>query len=312
MHDLAALKAFDALCQYQSLTAAAEVLNQPKSTLSRRLAQLEVDLGQSLVTRQGNRLSLTEAGQVFSQYTRQILALSEQGKEALQSLSNDACGELTLLVHPNLLRGWFSKVLNQFMNAHPGIHINLHSQTLAAGNSEVDLMIWVGSPPEHSLRRELLGHWSFGLYASPAYLADHPPPTHPSELTVHPWIDLIAKRQDGLTLLHKEEGSYDLPPINSRLRTDSLTMQADAIANGRGIGMLPVWLADGFERAHPGSVLPCLPGWQPEATEVACYYTAGRPPLRVKVLLDALRQQCPPEWTQCHHAYSMKASEKSA
>lgn len=296
MHDLAAIKAFDALCQHQSLTAAAEALNQPKSTLSRRLAQLETDLGQALVTRQGNRLALTQAGHVFSRYSKQMLTLSEQSHEALQSLNNEICGELNVVIHPSLIRGWFSKVLHPFMQEHPDVQINLHTQMVPEIGQEIDLMIWVGTPPEHQLRRELLGYWQFGLYASPSYLEEHPIPSHPRELPQHPWIDLMAHRQTGLSLIHAQQGSYELPPIHCRLRSDSLTMQADAIAGGKGIGMLPIWLANGFERSHPGSVRQCLNGWHPPATEVACYYTAGRPPLRVKVLLDTLRSQCPPEW----------------
>ena len=73
MHDFSAIKAFHALCQYKSLTAAAKALEQPKSTLSRRLASLENDLGQALIARQGNRLTLTKAGQVFAVYTEQLL-----------------------------------------------------------------------------------------------------------------------------------------------------------------------------------------------------------------------------------------------
>ena len=71
MQDLSAVRAFYALCQHKSLTAAAKSLEQPKSTLSRRLAQLEEDLGQALVARQGNRLSVTKAGEVFAAYSEQ-------------------------------------------------------------------------------------------------------------------------------------------------------------------------------------------------------------------------------------------------
>ncbi len=88
MQDLSAVKAFHALCQHKSLTAAAKALEQPKSTLSRRLSQLEEDLGQCLLMRQGNRLTLTKAGEVFAIYSEQLLELANKSQEALQALNN--------------------------------------------------------------------------------------------------------------------------------------------------------------------------------------------------------------------------------
>lgn len=82
MQDLSAVRAFHALCQHKSLTAAAKSLGQPKSTLSRRLSQLEEDLGQALVAKQGNRLTLTKAGEVFSVYSEQLLDLAGRGKRS--------------------------------------------------------------------------------------------------------------------------------------------------------------------------------------------------------------------------------------
>lgn len=297
MHDFSAIKAFHALCQHKSLTAAAKALEQPKSTLSRRLASLESDVGQALIARQGNRLALTKAGQVFAVYTEQMLELAEKSHEALQEFNNQISGELTLVVHPNLIRGWISQVLDEFMQTHPEITIRLYSQYLTENaHIEPDLIIWIGPIAEKSLRRELLGCWRYSPYASPHYLQSNTQLSHPQELIKHPWIDFIAFRQEDLTLLHPHNGSFVLPALSSRLQSDNLAMQADAIAKGRGIGLLPTWFAEGFENAHPGSVVSCLPGWVSEPTEIGCYYPTGRHPLRLRLFIDALRQACPDDW----------------
>lgn len=70
-------------------------------------------------------------------------------------------------------------------------------------------------------------------------------------------------------------------------------MQADAIAKGRGIGLLPTWFANGFETAHPGSLIPCVNGWQSQPTEINCFYPLGRHPLRCAYLLMRSAKQGP-------------------
>lgn len=145
-------------------------------------------------------------------------------------------------------------------------------------------------------RKERLGYWRYATYASPKYLAHRDKPTHPRELIHHPWIDFIACRRAELELHHPEFGSYSLPALESRLQSDNLAMQADAIAKGRGIGLLPTWFANGFETAHPGSLIPCVNGWQSQPTEINCFYPLGRHPLRLRLFIDALRQARPDEW----------------
>ncbi|KQB07186.1 LysR family transcriptional regulator [Vibrio metoecus] len=297
MQDLSAVKAFYALCQHKSLTAAAKALEQPKSTLSRRLAQLEEDLGQSLLMRQGNRLTLTKAGEVFAVYSEQLLELANKSQEALQELNNQVTGELTLVVHPNLIRGWLSQVLDEFMQQHSTLKIRLLSQFQHSDEVfEPDLIIWIEHAAPMGYRKERLGYWRYATYASPKYLAHRDKPTHPRELIHHPWIDFIACRRAELELHHPEFGSYSLPALESRLQSDNLAMQADAIAKGRGIGLLPTWFANGFETAHPGSLIPCVNGWQSQPTEINCFYPLGRHPLRLRLFIDALRQARPDEW----------------
>lgn len=297
MHDLAAIRAFNALCQHKSLTAAAKYLEQPKSTLSRRLSQLENDLGRALLAREGNRLTLTKAGEVYASYAERILHMAIQSEEALQELDQQVTGTITLAVDANVMRGWMSGVIDEFMKAHPSIHLRVICQySLHDHHTVPDLIIWVGPITAEGYHTERIGHWRYALYCSPDYLSQHPNLHHPRQLSEHPWIDFISLRQDGLTLTHAQHGSYTLPSLDSRLQSDHLPMQADCIRKGRGIGLLPTAFAEGLRHAHPGAITPCLAGWYTDPLPIHYLYPLGRQPLRVRLLIDMMREKLPQHW----------------
>lgn len=297
MQDLASIRAFHALCEHKSLTAAAKALNQPKSTLSRRLAQLEEDLGQALISRQGNRLIITKAGKVFARYSQKLLELADECHDAIQGLNNQISGELNIICHPALVRGWLSQILNDFLIDNPKVRIRLASEyNPDNAMNKPDLIIWVGKRDDIDWRCEQLGLWYYAPYASPAYLQKHPDIHHPKHLNHHPWIDFGAYREKGLMMHHPEHGHYFLPPLQSRLESDNIALQIDAIANGHGIGLLPTWTAKGYDTHHPGKIIRCLNNWLTEPVEVNCYSPVGRHPLRLSVLLNLIHTRCPEYW----------------
>ncbi|EGQ8010203.1 LysR family transcriptional regulator [Vibrio parahaemolyticus] len=295
MHDLASIRAFDALNQHKSLTAAAKALNQPKSTVSRRLAQLEADFGQALTTRQGNRLILTRAGEIFADYSRQILELSEESYEALQGLNNQVSGSLHIVCHAALVRSWLGDVLNEFLAENPDVRVQLTSD-FSDTHHDPDLFIWLGEHKGLDWRKETLGVFRYTPFASPNYIEKHGPIHHPRELNKHPWIDFGSIQENGLLLSHPEQGEFFLEPFVSRLYSDNIAMQIDSIANGHGIGLLPTWTAQGYEKHHPGRITPCLEGWLSEPIAINCYTPAGRHPLRLSVLLEDIHQSIPLDW----------------
>jgi len=295
MHDLASIRAFDALNQHKSLTAAAKALNQPKSTLSRRLAQLEEDFGQALTTRQGNRLVLTRAGEIFAHYSRQILELSEESYDALQGLNNQVSGSLNIVCHAALVRSWLGDVLNHFLADNPQVSVRLTSD-FSDQHHDPDLFIWLGEHGELDWRKQTLGHFSYTPFAAPSYLGKHGAFKHPRDLLTHPWIDFGSVRENGLQLTHPQHGSYYLEPMTSRLYSDNIAMQIDSIANGHGVGLLPTWTAQGYEKHHPGRITACLEGWLSEPIAINCYTPAGRPPLRLSALLESIQRSVPKLW----------------
>ena len=297
MYHIDELVAFDTVMSLGSLTRSARQLGLAKSTLSRRIAHLEQQLGQPLLRRQSNRLLPTEAGQVFHRYCQQILALAEQGHQALDKLQDEISGELQLAIHSELGSGWLTPRLGQFLQRYPTVRLMLSTcSTPPVDADNQGVSIWLGSACHSEQRQEVLGQLSCGIYAHPAYFAQHGYPRHPRDLIQHAWLSLAGVGEQGVTLKHAEHDSFYFQPADSRLRSDHLTLHGDAIAAGYGLGLLPDWLAAARERAHPGSLIRCLDEWHVPSMPVTLLYPYGSQPRRLTALLTFLRQAVPPAW----------------
>lgn len=299
MHDFDELAAFDTVMTLGSLTQSARKLGLAKSTLSRRIAQLERRLGQSLLRRQSNRLLPTEAGELFHVYCRQILELAEQGRQALQELSEEVSGDVQLVTHYALARSWLAARLAEFMQRYPRILVTLKTCSAPPMDAEnTGVTVWLGQVGETKLHQETLGWLSRGLYAHPDYLARRGQPQHPAELAQHAWIDLLGETDQGLTLIHPHQGEFCFQPPGSRLRVDQQILHVDAIADGHGLGIMPDWLAAERKRAHPDSLTRCLPEWSAPPVPVTLLYPYGPRPRRLSALLSFLQQRTPEEWAK--------------
>ncbi len=297
MRDPDTLRAYITVLSEGSLTAAASALSLSKSTLSRRLHQLEEWLGHALLKREANRLVPTEAGHVFRDYAERMLGLEEEGREALAELQGNVSGELILRSHEALIRGWFSKQIEAFMDRHPDVRVTLETQVAPPGPAVSNgVCLWLGEAPESSLRQMPLGRLRQGLYAAPDYLERKGEPRHPRELVDYEWVDLLGTSHAGLTLTHPAEGDYLLDPAPSSFRADQLVLQGDAIARGLGLGLMPHWLVGLRLSAHPGTLTPCLPEWEGPGVTVQLLYPQGPLPRRTRAFIEFLREQIPEAW----------------
>ncbi|QJQ95891.1 MULTISPECIES: LysR family transcriptional regulator [Halomonadaceae] len=297
MHDLDELAAFVAVMESGSLTQSARTLGVAKSTLSRRINQLESRLSQPLLRRQANRLIPTEAGTLFHAYSQQILRLAEQAQQALEALREEVSGELIVYTHEGFARGWLASQMEAFAERYPGIRLTLRTQLSPPQRPEdAPLCLWLGPPPECGLRQENLGIMRRGLYAHPAYLARYGTPTHPRQLADHAWVDLIREGEDGVFLQHADEGEYHLIPPRTWLSVDQHALHIDAIARGKGIGIMPHWMAQQRLKHHPDTLTRCLEAWHPAPLPVTLLYAFGRQPCKVSTLLKHLRQSIPDAW----------------
>tara|TARA_R110002051_G_scaffold144694_2_gene217623 strand:- start:106173 stop:107090 length:918 start_codon:yes stop_codon:yes gene_type:complete len=300
-HDFSELTVFAAVVEQGGLTPVAANMGLPKSTLSRRISQLESRVGQRLLLRHSNRLTPTEAGNLFYKYCKQLIDLAEQSQQALDELREEASGRLVLHVHNAFERGWLPTVLDAFLQRYSDILLDVQVSSRAPvfeQESAGDLWLWLGEVEASGLRSEVIGTWQAGLYTSPGYALEHGSPTHPSDLKHRSWVDVLEAGRQPVVLLHDQEGEYVFQPPASRMKVDSLVLQADAVVRGKGVGVMPSWYAQRYEQAHPGSFEACLKDWQPASLPVTLLCNYGHPAKKVSALQSWLLDAVPDAWRE--------------
>lgn len=303
MFDLKELESFVSVIETRSLTESSRQLGLPKSTMSRRIRQLESSLGQTLLRRESNRLIPTEAGQLFNRYCEEILRLAQSGCSALEELREEVSGQVQVCCHDALLRSWFSPLVVDFLDRYRGAELKVCTRlSPPEGDLNGGVCVWLGHEPDCGLRCERLGALQQGLYARPDYLQQRGCPQHPRELASHLWVELEGSGHQGLELWHPQEGGYRVLPAARRLTVDRLAMQIDAVIHAGGFGLMPRWVIAKRLSHHPGTLQGCLQEWYGPALGVWLLYPHGQLPRRTQAFLNHVRQSVPLQWQECQAA----------
>jgi LysR family transcriptional activator of glutamate synthase operon len=145
--DVDRLRAFVAVARARRFTRAARALGVSQPSLSRRVQQLEEDLGAKLVVRTPGGVVLTSSGERFLPHAERALASVDAGRNAIEELSEQPRGAITLGSQPTLSAYILPAVLARFHALHPSIVLRLREGTtenveelLAAGEVELALM----------------------------------------------------------------------------------------------------------------------------------------------------------------------------
>ena len=168
--ELRHIRYFLAVAEEKNFTRAAERLMIAQPPLSRQIRDLEEELGAPLFLREHHALQLTEAGQLFQQYARQIAALAEKSAEQVRAMERGLNGTLYLATveghAPHLISRWVA----DFHKRHPA----------------VEFEIWNGNSDDVCLRVSR-GLADLGVITAP-YNAEgfHGIPVH-----TEPWVAMI-------------------------------------------------------------------------------------------------------------------------
>lgn len=259
--DLEAWAIFATVAERRSFTAAADALGLSKATVSKAVARLEADIGQSLFHRTSRRLALTEAGRPLAEHAGRILATAEAAEEAARDAASAPAGRIRLAAPMTFGVSNIAPILSDFLAAHPGIEIDFH---LSDARVDIvaegfDIALRIAELPDSSLRARRLCAIASYLVAAPAYLTRHGTPTHPGQLGDHAllgYTNLVGpwrfKGPGGVEVSVKAEG-----PIAA----NSGEALVPALIAGLGIARLPAFILG--DTLSSGKVVEILPEWRP-------------------------------------------------
>ncbi|MEB8386912.1 LysR family transcriptional regulator [Rhodobacteraceae bacterium KMM 6894] len=187
------LRIFVAVAEREHVTQAAAHLNLTQSATSAAIAALEERHDVQLFDRVGRRIVLTDAGKLFLNEARAVLARAEQATRLLGDLAGMKRGTLRLAASQTIANYWLPPLMQRFHRAHPGIVLEL-----AVGNTAevvqmvdaatVDLGVVEGEVTDETLAIDSLPGDRLALVVAPGHEWAHRPPSGPEDLKRTSWV----------------------------------------------------------------------------------------------------------------------------
>lgn len=280
------LQLFQQVVQHAGISAAAHATGVPAATLSRRLRQLEQEVGGRLLERNAHHFALTELGEGYYQRCTPLLAELQEIRQQLGDAHTRLCGRLRITAPVGITQNWLGQCFNAFMLRYPGIELelSLSNQVENLVEQHIDAAFRVGELRDSSWVARLVWESRTALCAAPAYLQQAGVPAHPQELHQHALIASYPLHEWWLEQVTSGK-SYRLHP-QARLRVNEVRVALEAARAGVGIALLP-----GYFLSHPSAsgadLQPVLPDWLGIRRPLyLCYRDRDVMPARLKALID--------------------------
>lgn len=252
MDQLRALRYFSKVAETGSFTRAASAFDVPPSSLSRRIADLEKNLGATLLKRSTRVVKLTEVGNTYYQQIQDILQQLEQSNEAVRSYQTKPMGQLRISSMVGFGERILLPLLDEFSEMYPQVilDVSLSDELAALGRDDVDIAIRGGyAPNERVLAIKLMDN-EFIPVASPGYLAEMGTPQNVQELRQHRGLYFRTPNGPSPWLCNIDGQWHDVSAPAAAISNNGKWL-ADKAINGQGIMMAPRWLlATYFERGE--------------------------------------------------------------
>ncbi|MDB4962178.1 MAG: LysR family transcriptional regulator [Myxococcales bacterium] len=295
--DLNDIVVFTKVVETKSFTGAAEQLGLPKSTVSRKLAQLEERLGVRLVQRTTRKLALTDIGEAYYQRAARIVADLAAAEQVVTDMQATPRGRLRVTAPIDISTQYLGDIIAAFVATHPEINVELDATDRVVDLIEegFDVGIRFGSLPESTLIARKLASFEGFLCAAPSYLARKPAPTTIEELEDHDKVLFLPMtKTSGWTLINGDQ-TYELGRP-ARFSSNNIMAVRDVVLAGAGISLLTEFMV-GCE-IHTGKLVRLMPEWRGRPTDINAVYPARQNiPPRLSLFLDHLTKQLnPPPW----------------
>ncbi|MCE7571975.1 LysR family transcriptional regulator [Aliivibrio fischeri] len=235
---------FAKVAQYQSFSEAARRLSIPTTTVSRRIQQLESQLGERLFIRNTRSVTLTEFGQRLLPKTKLLEMALEELQSTIESHSQEISGKLKLSTSDTLSQFLLPSLISSFSSQHPLINFDISSSNRNEQllNENIDFSFRIGQLEDSNLIAYKLCEIEYVLVAAPSFIEKSTIGITPETLIQHPCIIINIDGKEVPWFVSSDDHVLELN-THKKYRVDNLFIAKSLAESGNGITLLPKFVA---------------------------------------------------------------------
>lgn len=263
--DVKGLLVFVRVVQAGSFSKASRFLSMPKSTVSRKVDDLEEELGVPLLHRTTRSLRITDVGAVCYEHGLRIAAELDQADSLLTHRQAQPQGTLRVTAPTELGNQFLGKMTRDFLRANPKVSLDLvlTERVVDIIGEGFDVAIRMGDLEDSSLVARKIGSGIMRLYASPSYLKASGEPRAVAELEKHSCVIFTEEELSSKWILHGPKGKTTVK-ISGRISSNNMALIRDLTVLGEGVALMPHFFCT--EEVRRGRLQPILKDY---------YFTSG-------------------------------------
>lgn len=288
MDKLDCIKVFTRVATLGSFTATANELNVTQSSISKKIAWLENDLGITLFSRHARAISLTSSGQKYLEFALKLTEDTHLFESQLRQEQTSVSGTLKLSVPSAFSVRLLSQPLSDFMCLHSNLNVDVSvSDTLVdLVDGNIDVAIRASYLKDSGLKAKWLMDNELAYFASPKYLDNHPKIENANDLVHHQCLTYSLSIPSNLWRFSIDKNTLKVR-VKERLRSDSPEMLVQMAKLGEGVAAMPKWMIE--NELQDGSLQLILEQYQ--QTKLPMYLVfkdSEHQPQRIRAFIDFL------------------------
>lgn len=303
MQDLNDLHYFAMVVEHGGFAAAERALGIPKSRLSRRISQLESDLGVRLLQRSTRRFAVTDVGMSVHRHAQMMLMEAQAAREVVDRLRAEPRGLVRVSVPVALAQIQLQPILPAFLAEFPQVRLQLHVTNrrvdIIQEGIDVALRVRTRMDDDGSLVMRSFGTVRELLVASPSYLDRTGRPQEPEELHRHLTLSANEDEANQRWELYGPDQQFRRVDLQPRFAAFDFLLLQTLACQGGGITMLPEPLC--AQALRQGQLEIVLPKWSLSQAHCHAVFASRRGLLpAVRVFIDYLAEHLP-QAIRCTH-----------
>lgn len=231
---------FVATVDQKGISAAANFLHMPKSTVSRSISRLEEGLGIRLLERNSRRLRITSEGEAFYRHAVLIMEQVETANVQMVGLTSVPSGRLTVALPMAFSREIIGGKLAEFNRRYPLINLEVivTSHSVDIIRDQIDIALVVGSLNDSELIAQQLLETSLIWITSPSYIHENKLDGSIDNILKH--VRVCEKRYGSSRLVLRDDSNKQTIDLTSVVHVNDALMVREMVMEGAGVSLAPM------------------------------------------------------------------------